>query len=437
MEFSEYVYEVRVHYGRDLPKMDVASPIDAYVRVAFPGGERCTRTLADTADPVWDSPADVLVGTAPAAWTLTVELWDRDRATADDHVADIALPRTALPVVRREYPVGPHGVLCLSASCFCAPACARARLAPPVTHVPAAGSSAGEDWHAPLPAAPMFALGLHYSLKGSPALYVAQTDPATLASAFARFVIVGDGNGDDNMGAVSDTGSNNKEIISQTTGTTTTTDLMEYAENTVSSHFLVGGASLLSVADPTRVDVLRRVGGPKGLRVFGEARLEAPGRVALARLAVRAARRRRLLATWRLADLARDAGWPRTTTCYADARAHVRGCVLDDAHERVYFCPDPRVAVSVTCAFAAARVAAHLVAGHPGLYLDLIHSTANARTVVEYPRPVPLAGGQLRAASQVTIADPPNVMHFDQVYIMLYEEEDVVDVPVLSVLPLC
>lgn len=418
MEFSAYVYEVQVHYGRALPKMDVASAIDPYVRVVFPSGEQRTRTFENTADPVWDSPVDLLVGEAPADWVLTVQLWDRDRATADDHVCDIVLPRTALPVVRREYPVrarGSSGVVCLSASCFCAPSCARARLQPPVVHVAAAD---GEDWHAPLPGAPMFALGLHYSPAGNPAMYVAQTDPTTLTTAFARFVALPPAA---DAGAAADVADAASAV----------------AENAVSSHFLVGGASLLSVSDPTRVDVLRRVGGPKGLRVFGEAQLPAPGSVALARLAVRVARRRRLVATYRLADIARDACWSRTTTRYADARACVRGCVLDDAHERVYFNRDPRFTVSTTCDFTAARVAAHLKAGHPHLYLDMIHSTANTRTVVEYAQPVPLAGGQLSVVSQVTVTDPPNVMRFDQIYIMLYEEEDVVDVPVLSVLPLC
>ena len=424
MEFSAYVYEVQVHYGRGLPKMDVASAIDPYVKVVFPSGEARTRTFENTADPVWDSPVDLLVGEAPADWVLAVQLWDRDRATADDHVCDIVLPRAALPVVRREYPVtarGARGVVCLSASCFCAPSCARTRLhSPPVVHIAAAD---GEDWHAPLPAAPMFSLGLHYSTAGNPAMYVAQTDPTTLTTAFARFVATEPPAGTGTTGTTAtETGTAAAAVV---------------AENTVSSHFLVGGASLLSVSDPTRVDVLRRVGGPKGLRVFGEAQLLAPGSVALDRLAVRVARRRRLVATYRLSDIARDACWSRTTTKYADARACVRGCVLDDAHERVYFNSDPRFTVSVTCDFAAARVAAHVKAGHPGLYLDLIHSTANTRTVVEYAQPVPLAGGQLSVVSQVTVTDPPNVMRFDQIYIMLYEEEDVITVPVLSVLPLC
>ena len=413
-EFAAYVYEVQVHYGRELPKMDVASDIDPYVMVEFPGGHTArTRTFDNNANPTWDSPVDLLVGEAPADWVLKVQLWDHDKGTSDDHVCDIVLPRDQLPVTRREFPVckkhakaNPASVLCLSVSCFCAPSCAAERLAALGDKVVHAVEPSGQDWHMPVPACGAFSLGLHYTTAGNSTLYIAQTDPATLMGAFARFVATGD------------------------------SAVRAPAENNVLSHFLVGDAEAVSAADPTRLDVLRRVGGPKGLRVFGEAQLLAPGSVPFDQLAVRVAKKRTLLGTFRLSDIAHDAAWSRITTKYADAKASVRNCVLDDENELVYFDADPRFTVSVTCSFNTSTVTAYLKAGNPGLYLDMIHSSANERIVTEYAQPVPLAGGRIQAASKITIADPPNYMRFEQVYLMLYREEEVVDTPIQDIMPL-
>jgi len=404
MEYSAYVYEVQVHYGKNLPKMDVTSDIDPYVMVQFPDHVAKTRTFENQANPVWDSPVDLLIGEAPKDWTLKVELWDRDKASKDDHVCDIKLPRSELPITRREFPVDKKGgVICISVSFFCAPSCAKTLLKEPVIYVKA---SDGQDWHAPVPAAEQFSVGLHYSNAGDPLMYIAQTDPASILNSFARFV------------AVEDAAADNP------------------AENTITSHFLVGGASLVSVSDASRVDVLRRIGGPKGLRVFGEVQLLAPGSVPLNKLAVKIARKRTLVAIYKLSDIAKDASWSRTTTKYSDAKAAVKNCVLDDENELVYFDQDPRFTVSTTCSFASGTVVAYLKAGNPGIYIDMIHSSANERNIVEYNEPVPLVGGKVNVMSKITIADPPNVMHFDQVYIMVYKEEDIVTVPVLSVLPL-
>jgi len=403
MEYDAYVYEVQVHYGKKLPKMDVTSHIDPYVMVEFPDHVSKTRVFQNDPNPVWDSPVDLLIGEAPADWTLKVQLWDEDKASKDDHVCDIKLPRSELPVTRREYPVDKKGgVICISVSFFCAPSCAKERLHDPVVYVKA---SDGQDWHAPVPGADFCSVGLHYNNAGNPLMYVVQTDPASILNSFARFIAVDDA-------------------------------AASPAENTISSHFLVGGASLLSVSDASRIDVLRRIGGPKGLRVFGEVQLQAPGSVPLNKLSVKVVRKRTLIDTFKLSDIAKNASWSRTTTKYSDAKAVVKNCVLDDANELVYFDADPRFTVSTTCSFTTATVTAYLKAGNPGIYIDMIHSSANERNIVEYAEPVPLVGGKVNVMSKITICEPPNVMHFDQVYIMVYKEEDIVVVPVLSILPL-
>jgi len=404
MEYNAYVYEVQVHYGKNLPKMDLTSDIDPYVKVTFPGGRVAkTRVFENDANPVWDSPVDLLVGEAPADWTLSVELWDQDKASKDDHVCDIKLPRSELPVTRREYPVDKKGgVICISVSFFCAPSCAKERLHDPVVYVKA---SDGQDWHAKVPGADAFSVGLHYNNIGNPLMYVVQTDPATIMNAFARFVSVGDA-------------------------------VATPVENTISSHFLVGGGSVLGVTDPSRMDVLRRIGGPTGLRVFGEVQVLAPGSVPLNKMSVKIVRKRTLLGTYKLSDIAKDACWSRTTTKYSDAKAVVKNCVLDDKNELVYFDQDPRFTVSTTCSFATATVTAYLKAGNPGIYIDMIHSSANERNIVEYAEPVPLVDGKVNVMSKITIAEPPNMTRFDQIFIMVYKEEDVTVVPVLSVLPL-
>jgi len=403
MEYDAYVYEVQVHYGKNLPKMDLTSEIDPYVMIKFPDHESKTRTFQNQSNPVWDSPVDLLIGEAPKDWTLKVELWDADKGSKDDHVCDICLPRSELPITRREFPVDKKGgVICISVSFFCAPSCAKTLLHEPVVYVKA---SDGQDWHAPVPGAETFSAGLHYNNAGNPLMYIVQTDPGSILDSFGRFVAVDDA-------------------------------ADSPAENTVSSHFLVGGASLVSVSDASRVDVLRRIGGPKGLRVFGEVQLLAPGSVPLNKLSLKIARKRTLVATYKLSEIAKEASWSRTTTKYSDAKACVKDCVLDDENELVYFDKDPRFTVSTTCNFASGTVTAYLKAGNPGIYIDMIHSSANERNVVEYSKPVSLVGGKVSVMSKITIADPPNVMHFDQVYIVVYKEEDVICVPVLSVLPL-
>jgi len=404
MEYNAYVYEVQVHYGKNLPKMDVASDIDPYVQVTFPNGVVAkTRVFQNNPNPVWDSPVDLLVGEAPADWTLKVEVWDEDKATSDDHVCDISLPRSELPVTKREYPVDKNGgVICISVSFFCAPSCAKERLHDPVVYVKACD---GQDWHNTVPGAEFCSVGLHYNNAGNPLMYVVQSDPASIMNSFARFVSLDDA-------------------------------VKTPAENTISSHFLVGAESLLSASDPSRLDVLRRIGGPKGLRVFGEVQLQAPGSVPLNKLGVKVVRKRTLLQSFKLSEIAKEVCWSRTTTKYSDATACVKNCVLDDENELVYFDQDPRFTVSVTCDFAAAKIATYLKAGNPGIYIDMIHSTANERNIVEYAEPVSLVGGKLKVMSKITIAEPPNVMHFDQVFIMVYKEEDVIVVPVLSILPL-
>jgi len=403
MEYSAYVYEVQVHYGKNLPKMDVTSDIDPYVMVSFPGNVAKTRVFQNDPNPVWDSTADLLVGEAPKEWTLKVELWDADKASKDDHVCDITLPRSELPFNRREFPIDKKGgVICISVSYFCAPSCAKALLKEPVIYMK---HSDGQDWHAPVPGAECFSVGLHYNTAGNPLMYIVQTEPGSILSSFGRFVALDDA-------------------------------AVAPAENTVSSHFLVGGASIVSVADASRIDVLRRIGGPMGLRVFGVVQLLAPGSVPLSKLGVRIARKRTLLQTFKLSEIAKDCSWSRTTTKYSDAKECVKDCVLDDEHELVYFDKDPRFTVSTTCEFSTATVTTYLKAGNPGIYIDMIHSSANERVVVEYHDPVPLVGGKINVMSKITIADPPNVMRFDQVYIMVYKEEDVITVPVLSVIPL-
>jgi len=414
-QFTSYVYEVQVHSGVNLPKMDTGGTIDPYVRIDFPNKSVRTHTIIQNPNPVWDTSADLLIGEASADWELTFSLWDEDKGTKDDHVQTFKVPRSALPLVRKKFDVTEHGAvdasITVSISCFAAPSCAANSLTGPnITHVE---SSEGQDWYAPVPGCEDFAVGIHYNPSGDSFIYVAQTAPENVLSRTARFVA---------------TGASAKSTP---------------AESTLFTHFMVGGSSMLSVQDPKYMDVLRRIGGPKGLRVFSESRLEAPGSVPLEDLCIRVIKKRSLLDSSKMSDLVAEHNWSRATKNYDDAKTTVKGCVLDDENRLCYF-PSGSYSfcASSDCEFSHAEIAGYVMKEDDAdeydsrLFLDLIHASANERIITEYAKPVPLAGGKVQVVQKAVIASPPSIMRYDQVYFVLYEEEETVDIPFMSILPL-
>lgn len=411
-ETTEYVYEVRLHYGRKLPKMDVLGTIDPYVRICFPGGPAVSRVIIQEPNPQWETDADVLVGVAPASWPVCVELWDKDKSSKDDLVCRIAVAAEELPAMRREFRVvrknaAPNAVLCMTVVRFPAAAALRqlcagsAGAALTVVENPAEGFGC----HAALPGVPEFALGVQYDPRHHVRVYLAQTDPASVATMAAYFVATGEG-ASEGTGAV---------------------------PNRVASHLITSAAG--AAVDASRLDVLRRVGGAKGLRVFGEADLFPAGCLRHYRdLGVRVVRRKTLLSCTKASDVAHAHGYPRIVASFADSVRALRDCVVDEASQLVYFTGDPDVALSLSFSRTAPSVVGYAL--RPDIFVDIIYTVENERIAVLHRAPVAVPHTPLQAYSRVQVAQPPMQCRLEQIYILKYRFEDTLDIPASSVLPL-
>lgn len=406
-ESAEYVYEVRLHYGKKLPKMDVLGTIDPYVRICFPGGPVVSRVIIQEPNPQWETDADVLVGVAPASWPMCVELWDKDKSSKDDLVCRIAVTAEELPAMRREFRVvrknaAPDAVLCMTVVRFPAVAALKQLVA---SRAGAAGDAVavvdspaeGYGCHAPLPDAPEFALGVQYDPRHHVRVYLAQTDPASVATMAAYFVHTGEG----------------------------------AAPNRVASHLITSAVAV----DASRLDVLRRVGGAKGLRVFGEADLFPAGCLRhFSELGVRVVRRKTLLSCVKASDVARAHGYPRIVASFADSVRALQNSVVDDTNQLVYFMGDPDIALSLSFSRTAPSVVGYAL--RPDIFVDIIYTVENERIAVLHRTPVAVPHTPIHAYSRVQVAQPPMQCRLEQIYILKYRFEDVADIPASSVLPL-
>ena len=401
---NEYVYEVRLHYGKKLPKMDVLGTIDPYVRICFPGGPAVSRVIIQEPNPQWETDADVLVGVAPASWPICIELWDKDKSSKDDLVCRIAVAVDELPAMRREFRVvrknaAPDSVLCMTvvrcpaAAALRQLAANRAGDAVTVVDSPAEGYGC----HAPLPDAPEFALGVQYDPRQHVRVYLAQTDPASVATMAAYFVHTGEGT----------------------------------VPNRVASHLITSAVAV----DASRLDVLRRVGGAKGLRVFGEADLFPAGCLQhFSELGIRVVRRKTLLSCTKASDIAHAHGYPRIVASFADSVRALSNSVVDDTNQLVYFMGDPDVALSLSFSRTAPHVVGYAL--RPDIFVDIIYTVENERIAELHRTPVAVPHTSIQAYSRVQVAQPPMQCRLEQIYVLKYRFEDVVDIPASSVLPL-
>ncbi|XHG01216.1 hypothetical protein AWENTII_004611 [Aspergillus wentii] len=92
---------VRIHRAVGLSKQDTRGSYgggsDPYINLSFSKYGKpmyCTRVITDDLNPVWEETAALLVNAEliKAKESLSVELWDSDRSTADDIVGKVELP---------------------------------------------------------------------------------------------------------------------------------------------------------------------------------------------------------------------------------------------------------------------------------------------------------------------------------------------------------
>jgi len=149
-----------------------------------------------------------------------------------------------------------------------------------------------------------------------------------------------------------------------------------------------------------------------------------------------------MLDSSKMSDLVAEHNWSRATKNYEDAKKTVKDCVLDDKNRLCYFPSAYSFCASSDCEFSHAQIAGYVMKEEDAeeydsrLFLDLIHASANERIITEFSAPVPLADGKVQVVQRALIASPPSIMRYDQVYFVLYEEEETVDIPFMSVLPL-
>lgn len=379
--------------------MDVVGTIDPYVCARFGQTQSTpakTTVHKDEQNPTWNDEA--LRGEAGAGDAVTVELWDQDVGSRDDRVGAVTLRRAELPVIRREFRIAgetaPDAVLCISAFAF-----------PGAAHVAATvGAREGvvasqprpnvREWFAEVPGTNgAVHAGVRY--KGTrPVVVVAQTAAESLRDSAVRIVVRG--------------AAHSQKVETQFDVTT--------------------------APDPSRLPPLRRVAGK--LKVYSTYALTDPGKYALKDVFVQIVRKRTLVRTVRLADVAKAHGWAGLATTYAEAKTLLKDAFFDDAKQVVFLEEGPAVA-SLTCGLGTQRVAWLLTpAGREqGLSVDVTHSSINERVLKVYPAANEEFGGRPFAA-RCAIAKQPGVMRLEQVALQLYKEEDIVEVPFLSIFPI-
>jgi len=398
----EYLYEVRLHYAKKLPKMDVIGTIDPYVRICFPGGKVTSRVIIQEPNPVWDTDIDVLVGQAPASWPICIELWDKDKGSKDDLVCKFNLNPDELPCLRREFKVerknaDPNSIICMTVARFPAVQAAKKLVEEKKDAVTVVDSKTeGYGCYTQITDAPQFSMGLQYDTHNRVHMYVAQSDPASVTSMAAYFV------------------SPNAPI-----------------PNRVSSHLITSETDI----DPTRLEVLRRVGGPRGLRVFGEVSLFPAGCFKnYNQLNIRVVRKKTLVSCRKAIDIAREHEYPRVSASFEDSIKPLKNSLVDSENKLVYFMGDPDMALSLLFSMTAPQVVGYSL--KPNMFVDIIYTVENERSVELFPSETPIPNIAAKAFSRSRVAQPPKQCRLEQIYVLKYTFEDVVDIPASSIMPL-
>jgi len=398
----EYLYEVRLHYGKVLPKMDVIGTIDPYVKILFPSGTATSRVITQEPNPVWETDVDVLVGQAPASWPFVFELWDKDKGSKDDLVCKISVSSEEIPCIRREFKVvrknaDPNAVICLTIARFPVVDAAKKivdKLKDAVTVVDS--KTEGYGCHRPVEGAPEFSMGLQYDTRNHVQCYIAQSDPASVVNEAAYFV-------------------SDKEVIA----------------NRVASHLITADTDI----DPSRLDVLRRVGGARGLRVFGEVSLFPTGGFKhYDQLKIRVVRQKKLVSCRKATDIAREHGYPRVAGSFEDSIKPVTNSLIDQENKLVYFMGDPDMAVSLSFSMTSPQVVGYSL--KPNVFVDVIYTVENERVVEFYSSETPIPNIAAKAFTRTRVAQPPKQCRLEQIYILKYTFDDVSDISASSVLPI-
>jgi len=398
----EYVYEIRLHYGKKLPKMDVIGTIDPYVRICFPSGKVTSRVITQDPNPQWETDVDVLVGQAPASWPICVELWDKDKGSKDDFVCKIDVPSEDLPCIRREFKVerknaDPDAVICMTVARF--PAVEEAKKAvegkkDEMTFVDS--KTEGYGFHTPVKESPQFSMGLQYDIRNHVHLYLAQSDPASVVDMAAFFV--------------------SREVP---------------IPNRVASHLITSETDI----DPSRLDVLRRVGGARGLRVFGECSVFPAGCFRdYDKLSIRVVRKKTLVSCQKAIEIARAHNYPRISGSFEESVKNLKNSLVDNENKLVYFMGDPDMALSLMFSLTAPQVVGYSL--KPNIMVDVIYTVENERVMEFFPSETPIPNINTKAYTRCRVAQAPKQCRLEQIYILKYTIEDTIDVSAKSVLPL-
>jgi len=398
----EYFYEVRLHYGKKLPKMDVIGTIDPYVRILFPSGTVTSRYITQDPNPVWETDVDVLVGQAPASWPIEFELWDKDKSSKDDFVCKVTVSEKDLPCMRREFKVvrknaDPEAVICLTIVRFPAVSLAKKLVEEKKDALTVVDSKTeGYGCHIPIEGAPQFSMGLQYDVHNHVQVYLAQSDPASVTDMAAYFV-------------------SSSEVLS----------------NRVASHLITADTDV----NPERLDVLKRVGGARGLRVFGEVSLfPAGGFKDYSQVKIRVVRKKKLVSCRKATDIAREHGYPRVSASFEDAVKDLKNSLTDNENKLAYFMGDPDMALSLSFSMTCPQVVGYSL--KPNVFVDVIYTVENERIVELYSSETPIPNVPVKAFSHARVAQPPKQCRLEQIYILKYTFEDIIEIPAASVLPI-
>jgi len=398
----EYLYEVRLHYGKKLPKMDVIGTIDPYVRINFPKSKVTSRVIIQEPNPVWDTDIDVLVGQAPASWPICLELWDKDKKSKDDLVCKFDIKAEELPCIRREFKVvrknaDPESVLCMTVARFPAVDEAKKIAESKKDELIVLDSKAeGYGFYKAIKDVPQFSMGLLYDARNLVHVFLAQTDPASIMSMGAFFVCPD-----------------------------------APIPNRIASHLITSESDF----HPDRLDVLKRIGGVRGLRVFGEVSLFPVGCFKdYSKLGIRVIRKKTLVSCQRAIDIARAHDYPRVSGSFEDSIKSLKNCLVDNANKLVYFMSDPDMTLSLVFSLTAPQIIGYSL--KPNVMVDIIYTVENERCLEFFPSETPLPNVDIKAYTRCRVAQAPKQCRLEQIYVLKYTIEDIIDIPVPSVLPL-
>jgi len=397
----EYLYEIRLHYGKNLPKMDVIGTIDPYIKVKFPKHTETSRVIIQDPNPVWETDMDVLVGIAPASWPIVCELWDKDKSSKDDFVCNITVSASDLPCLRREFKVerknaDPNAVICLTVCRFPAVDMIKKFVETKKDSLTVVDSKTeGYGCHVPVEGAPQFSIGIQYDTRNHVRVYLAQSDPASVVNMAAFFV-------------------SPSQVI----------------PNRVASHLITADTDI----DPSRLDVLKRVGGPRGLRVFGEVSLFPAGCFKdYSQLNVRVIRQKKLVSCRKATEIAREHGYPRVAGSFEDAVKSCTNSLSDAQNKLVYFMGDPDMAISLLFSMNSPQIVGYSL--KPNVFVDIIYTVENERAVELYSAPTAVPNVDIKAYSRCRVAQPPKQCRLEQIYVLKYTIDDVIEVPASTMLP--